>query len=157
MPPTQLHGARQFEAALSKLTPAIEKRFMRKHLRSGAKMILENTLRYVPVGTTKKRKTQRLNRSFTVRALKRSRVRIGYRITTKNNSRFVRTTKSGKRYFVPTILEYGSGKQNIAPHPFMRPGVDTAKSRVVAHLAAGFREGLNEWAAKTKAKTLSGR
>lgn len=116
---------------------------IRKALRLGAKDMLAATKRLAPVDTGL------LKKSLTVRALKRKRGRIGFRIGYKNVEQIATVTKEGTRHFYPAVVEYGSSKQT--PHPFMRPAFDQNKEASKKIISAEVRTGITE-AAKRLAK-----
>lgn len=53
------------------------------------------------------------------------------------NNKFVKYSKTGKRYYYPTAVEYGHGGPHPAPaRPFMRPAADESRSKVRAVVKA---------------------
>lgn len=97
---------RDFEALPGK----IQKKIGRKVLRAGAKIVADKAKILAPVDTGA------LRRSIKVRAMKRSRTRIGY------------IAFSNVRYAF--AVEYGRPRKGVPGNPFMTVASDTSKNRV---------------------------
>ena len=54
-----------------------------------------------------------------LKAMKRSREKIGYKVAVMNAEGLTKTTKEGKKFFYPALVEWRPG------HAFMRPSYDT--------------------------------
>lgn len=150
-------GLHAFEKLLERLGTKDANAIVRKSQRVAAKSMMEETKKRAPVDTGL------LKKSLAVRALKRKRGRIGFRVGYKNVDlivakgsgfgAFVRNLKKfgkadiktpkpakEKRYFYPAIVEYGS--KNNPPHPFMRPAFDAHKAAAKQLIVNTVREGI---------------
>jgi HK97 gp10 family phage protein len=145
----KFEGFSELAAKLKELPVKVEKKVIRTALRSGTKIIADATKANAPV------LTGTMKRAITVRAMKRSRNRIGFMVTF--NKRYTdklvrmsktRTTKKGTpvRYFYPAAIEYGT--KHAPAHPFMRPAFDSKVSEATRVIGDELGKGIVE-AART--------
>src|SRR5580700_1787605 len=113
MPPAVvITGVKAIDRRLRTLEPRVQKKVLRQSMRAGMKIIQTEMKAQVPVdkGLTKK--------SVKVRALKqKGRKRIGIEVRVSGPG-MVKTRNGGKRFFLPSGIEYGT-KEN-PPNPFGR-------------------------------------
>jgi HK97 gp10 family phage protein len=109
-------GVKEIDRALKELEPKIQRKVLRQAMRSGMKLVMQDALMRVPV------LTGLLKRNIKLRAMKRSRNRVGLLVQIKSDPGFVKMSKAGVRYFTPAAVEFGHG--TVPPHPFMRPAYD---------------------------------
>lgn len=129
-------GLEELKKSLHLLSKTGAKRAIRKAMRAGTNKMLAATKENAPVDTGLMKK------SLVVRALKRKRGRIGFRIGFKNvhellaksnnttveeeaKAKLSSHIKGKKRHFYPAVVEYGS--QNHEPNPFMRSAFERHK------------------------------
>ena len=135
----------------------MQRALFRGPLKTAAKILLERIKAEVPKGAGD------LARSLKVRAIKRSRVRVGYIVRTgKEDAVFSGATfygafvelghKIGKRLSKATIKEFGDKRGKVQPNAFMLRGLIGARGLV----KAVFRNELNRVIAESVSKTNVG-
>lgn len=141
-------GFDELKRAFLGMPEVLQKKIMRGPLRVGEKLIQQEAMRRAPVDTGLMRD------SMIVRALKRSRVRYGYKLMYRtlptvpsdvHGVGLAKVTKAGKRHFYPAVIEYGATKGNHPPMPFLRPAFDAKKDEVVALVGGAVREVIAEF------------
>jgi len=140
-------GDKVLDALLAGLEPKLQKKLSRQATRKAAKdIVLPEARNRVPVDTGD------LDDSLTVRAVKRSRGKIGHMVTTRDG--FFKGDQ-----FYGAMLEFGtkerkhkSGKSvgSIQPHSFafLRPAIYDNEARIKTEYINDVRELINEAAKK---------
>ena len=88
-----------------------------------------------------------MRRSITVRAARKRRrgvIDIRVLFDTRRFPQLIKTTKTGRAYFYPAVVEYGSARRNVPPRPFMRPAWEARKHLVYALVKRLIRLGIEE-------------
>lgn len=134
MPPgkLELDGAAGLMKALSELDKKASKKVIRSAMRSAAKPILAQAKANAPV------KTGLAKKSLKIRALPRSRNRIGVAVQTKDGD------FKGEAFYV-SFYEYGSKHQPA--QPFMRNSFDTKKGEAAKIAGNMIVQGIEQQAA----------
>ena len=139
-------GDKEIMRKLEALTGTQAKAVLRKGLREGAKVFLQQIRSNVVSmfsGAKISKRTGKHNtrigmfrkimrKALTVRAgKKRRRGFISFRVifNTDKYPELFDDTSEGKRYFIPTLLEYGHG--GAKPIPFMRSAFDAKKNQAL--------------------------
>jgi HK97 gp10 family phage protein len=120
MPKVVVTGIPEIDRKLKKLAPAVQRKVVRKAMRSGMKLVLVEAQVNVPVlsGLTKE--------NLEIHQAKPKRGQMTMLVRVKKNEGFIKTSKKGERAFYPADVEFGHGGPRPAePHPFMRPAYDT--------------------------------
>lgn len=121
-------GDKELLKTMSGLPAAIEKKVMRPALRAGGKVALARVKLEAPTSrgkSGKRRKSGALKRSLRVKAIKRSRKKIGVRIV--SGSEWFR----GPTYYAAFVeLGYRRGSKKIPGQRFMRRGLYESESLV---------------------------
>ncbi len=113
MPPTVVvTGIKEIDRKLKRLEPKVQKKVLRQSMRAGLKIVQTEMKSQAPVdrGITRK--------SVKVRALKRSRKRIGMEVRVGANPDLIAHWASGEPFFYPAGIEYGD--KDHQPNPFGR-------------------------------------
>ena len=113
--------------SLQALPRKVQGKILRTAMRNGTKTVAAKTRELAPVDTGL------LKRSFAVRALKRKKGRVGYRITIKNVDKIIKTGEHGQRYFYPAAIEYGTHTRPAKP--FMRPAFEQTVEHATDQIA----------------------
>lgn len=109
-------GDKKLTASFNKLALKTQKKFTRKALRAGAKVVQQEYKARVPVDTG------RLKRGIKVRAGKRSRRGISINIETPTRDKL--GIEADDPYYYPAIIEYGGGAT-----PAYAPGRKALKAK----------------------------
>lgn len=123
----RLLGDKELRAVLAGLGGPKLKSALRKALRAGGKIVLALAKSRVP------RDTGALARGLRLRALKRSRVRLGVRVMTPPREK-LKIDPDAKGYY-PAHVELGHKKPDgtqVPAQPFLRNAHDQSEGRVVA-------------------------
>ncbi len=105
-------GIKEIDKKLKRLEPKVQKKVLRQSMRAGLKIVQTEMKSQIPVDKGLARK------NIKVRALKRSRKRIGMEVRVAAAPGLVVTSASGKRFFYPAGIEYGDSEHQ--PNPFGR-------------------------------------
>jgi HK97 gp10 family phage protein len=110
-------GIREIDRKLKTLEARVQKKILRRAMRTGMKVVLAEAQALVPVlsGLTKE--------NLKLRAGKRSRNKTTLNVQVANAEGLTKETSEGKKFFYPAVVEWGH--DNVPPHPFMRPAYDT--------------------------------
>lgn len=112
-------GIREIDRRLKRLEPAVQKKILRKAIRSGLKLVAEEVKARAPVDKGALRKGIKVR---ACRRRKRGAIELEVRIAATDETK--RTSKkSGKTVFYPAIVEYGRNDKlsgSVPPNPFMR-------------------------------------
>lgn len=151
MPTETVQGAADLQRKLDGLDKKVRGKLERKGTRAGTKVFADDTKRRVPF------ESGLMKSAITVRALKRKKGRVGYRVTFNTTAKgrgtkairskrerggFYTTTKAGKTYFYPAIVEYGAENQPAqAP---MRQAFDAKKGQALDKVISSIREGIRD-------------
>lgn len=124
-------GYRELDRKLASLEPKIQKKVGRKVLRDAVKaIVLPKAKAGAPIDTGQ------LEKSLTVRAMKRSRkARIGFEVTTGGKNR------KGE-YFYGWFHEFGT--KHMKSDPFLRPAGYSSEGEIRDVLAGGIRTELKK-------------
>lgn len=139
-----IQGGAELARLLDQMPKRLADKIQRQTMQQVTKDVASAITASAPVGPHKKKKRARLKANIAVRALKRSRTRIGYRTIIKNPELFKTTTKAGVEHFYPTVVEYGSAKRNISPHPFIRPAFEAKRASSLAKIREGIMQGIQQ-------------
>ena len=130
---SQLGDAR-LQRKLHSLGNKIEKKIVRRALRTAAKVVLQAAKARVPVDTGA------LKKGLKVRATKRSRTIIGVHIRTPTRAELgIHPDDPG---YYPAVIEYGA--EGHAAQPFLRPAMDEARDKARQVIADSIRAGIAE-------------
>lgn len=142
-----VEGMHAVENLLNDIGAAASDKVIRKALRAGSNSMLKETKAAAPVDSGL------LKRSLIVRALRRKKGRIGFRIGFKNVEQIVERSTFGKnkfgphdpnkkkkRHFYPAVVEYGA--KNKPAKPFMRPVFQRNKEEALNIIKTELREGV---------------
>ncbi len=130
-------GVEAIDKKLRKLSGAVGKKVVRRSMRKGMKIIAAATKSEVPVdtGLTKK--------SVQVRALKRSRKRLGIEVRVSGKvPGLIKTSAAGKRTFYPAVVEYG--RKGVPGNPFMRRAYSANAEHARQVTLADLKQGVDE-------------
>lgn len=146
-----LEGEKELIRKLNDLDTKVRGKLERKGTREGTKVFADDTRRRTPF------RSGLMKSAITVRALKRKKGRVGYRVTFNTTAKgrgtkairskraaggFYSVTKSGKKYFYPAIVEYGAKNQEAqAP---MRQAFDSKKDAALQKVIVSIREGVRD-------------
>lgn len=145
-----VQGAADLKKKLDTLDKKVASKLERKGTRDGTKVFADKIRSRVPFDSGLYKS------SITVRALKRKKGRIGYRVTVNTKGKggrkaakskragggFYTTSKAGKTFFYPAIIEYGAeGRPAQAP---MRQGFDAGKGQALDKVITSIREGIRD-------------
>lgn len=105
-------GDKEIDRRLKSLLPRIQKKVLRSAMRKGMKLVLADAQARVPVltGLTKEH--------LKLKAMKRSRSRVGLNVQVGNAEGLTKTSAEGKKVFYPAVVEWTPGQA------FMRPAYD---------------------------------
>ena len=114
----------------------VQKKVIKQGMRKGLKVLAGDVRTQVPVetGLTKSAVQVRV-----VKSRKRDRFALEVRISGKKEGLKV-TTKSGKVFFYPAVIEYGH--HGVAPNPFMRRSFDSRGPEARAVAIQAIRDGV---------------
>lgn len=129
-----LVGGKSLQRTFDALTPAIQKKVLRKGLRAVWKLVL------TAVKSAARLISPRLARFMTLRALKRSRQRVGVVISTPKREK-LGIAQDAKGYW-PAHHEYGTSKMKATP--YLRPTVDAWRERVFRLTGVKIRAAIDE-------------
>lgn len=142
---------------LTDLGRTIERKIVRSAIRNGMKPMLAATKKAAPVDSGLMKK------SLVIRSLKQKRGRpIAVQIGFKNVAQIVERSTYGrgfgprdpnkkkKRYFYPTVVEYGTRTRTAKP--FMRPAFESTKQQSLDTINKEVRSGIEAWAARNANK-----
>lgn len=134
-------GVPELQKKLAALPWALQRKIMRKALRLAGKPVLATAKAMVPVDTGA------LKKGLKLRAIKRnSRGIIGVRVTTP--SREALGLEKDEAYY-PAVLEFGI--QGKPAHPYMRPAIETNRSKSLDIIKTEVAKGLEQEAARPAA------
>ena len=134
-----LEGAENLERALDVMEAKVAKKITKRAMREGAKVVLRQAKANAPVDTGN------MKRSMTVRAAakrKRGEASFNVMFNTKKYPDLVTTTADGKRYFYPTVVEYGTSTR--PGNGFMRRAWDSQKAAALRVIMGQFRKGITD-------------
>lgn len=134
-----LVGDKKLQKTLKKLALKDQKKLVRSELRKAAKPILRDTIANAPKTAES---SGDLKKSIKLRAIKRSRNKIGVRIVAGAET----GSEALKRLGYATYTEWGS--KNQAAQKFMRKAVDRGRQKFDQDLAAGIGKALEREAKK---------
>lgn len=117
-------GDKKLIKQLAKLPDRLQKKILRSAMRKAAKPVLASAKSKVPRVTGIN--TDPLRKGLKVKALKRSRNRIGVRIVTPERS--VLGIPEGSKWYYPAHIELGTSK--VAAVPYLRNAVAENKEQV---------------------------
>ena len=144
-----LAGAMELDNKLRNLEAKVGKKISRKAVRDGAKVIRDRAkqnARSLVGGKMGKL----LAKYLTIRAWKRKYQKGGFgvsvQLSDKANEQFVSISKSGKRSYIPSAIEYGHAY--AAPNPFMRKAFDEEKNKAANKIISSLKAGIEEEAKK---------
>ena len=129
----KLLGIKELEAKFRRLPDRVQKKILRPSMRAGAKEVQQAAKAAVP------KDTGRLRRSLILKAIKRSRNRIGFVVRTKGREFF--GIDAGSKWYYPAIIEYGYvrfGKQYPA-RSYLRSTVERLRPIVLRRIGADVR------------------
>ena len=140
----KLLGDKSLSRTFSRLPGAVQKKLLRKGLRAGAKIVLARAR--ILAG----RISKQLGRLLKVRALKRSRRRMGVLVVAPTKAK-LGIPEDAKGYW-PAHIEFGfrhtSGKQ-VPARPYLRPAADQTKEAAFKAIGDSLREAVDqEWRKK---------
>lgn len=142
----KIHGAEELKAKLLTLT----KGEMRKVLTDGAKDAMSHVQRRAKALAPKDRGT--IRRSIRLRTIKRSRVRVGARVTiAKNDNAYA---QRGRWYGGFVELGHKKGSAIVTPKEFMRRALKESKMVVVSSFGGYVRIRIRKLMAKKAAKGI---
>jgi HK97 gp10 family phage protein len=129
-------GIKDIDKRLRQLEPKVGRKVVRQAIRASLKIMAQEVKNQVPVrtGLTKS--------SVQVRALKakkRGAIALEVRISGKVEG-LIKTTRKGKRFFTPALVEYGH--KGVAPNPFMRRAFEARGEQVRAFAIKAIRDGI---------------
>lgn len=124
-----LTGSKELQARLAALPSNVQKKLARHALRAAAKQIQADAIRFAPEG-----ETHELKDGIKVRAMKRSRTRIGVQV-------FIDTTTQPTRFHA-AFTEFGTRKES--PQPFMRPAFEKNKGSTKGLIEEDIREAIED-------------
>lgn len=110
-----LLGDKKLIRKLKRMEPAVQKRIMRKALRAGARPVRDESRRRAPI------LTGRLKKSIKIRALKRSRNKLGVLVQTGTRAEL--GIDPDDRYYYPAHVELGHG--SVPAIPYLRGALDS--------------------------------
>lgn len=142
-----LVGAAEVTRRLKLLPPAVQKKVGRRAFTRAARSVLAAARANVPV------LTGTLRRNLKSRAFRRTRTgRIGRLIRTPLRSELGGRHVDEPGYY-PAVVEYGAA--HVPARPFLRPALESNRTRVFAILAEEFGKGIRDEARKLGAVRLA--
>lgn len=151
----EVKGLKKLEKKLNGFEAKIGKKIMRKALRTGAKVVkqAQKTKATSVVGGDM---GTNISRSIVVRSLKVRRKQL-YRVSSMlnpNNYSLIHITQAGKRYYIPTAIEYGHANpglggttiKDVAPKPFMRVAMNESESAAKRAVIQELKKGIEQQA-----------
>lgn len=124
----ELLGDKELAKTFSELPDALERKVLNRALRQGANYLKAITEPRIPRDPNRKRAGTHTADTLTVKALKRSRRRIGYRIQTGTREQLGIDPKD--KYYYPVATELGNRK--TPPQAPMRIALRSGKEAVLA-------------------------
>jgi len=118
---------------LAKLEARIQKKIVRKALRTAGKMVLADARARVPVDTGA------LKKGLKLRAVKSRGGFVGVHITTPRRDE-LGIPQSAKHYY-PAVLEYGA--ENHPARPYLRPALDANRSKAIEIIRSEIRKAVS--------------
>jgi len=134
----KLLGAVELERAFKQLPPASEKKVVRSALRKAAKRIRKVSESLIPRGPDKPEGQHLADVGLKVRALKRSRKRVGVLILTPTRGE-LGIGATDKSYY-PAHLELGH--RGVPAHPYMRDAMHSHRSAELAQIGRDIGAGI---------------
>lgn len=136
----KLNGAEALAAKLRTLPTRVANKVIRQSLRAGTKIILAETIAKAPVASGL------LKRTLKVRAMKRSRNRIGVQVVTEGGF------YKGKAFYGAFVelghkagpRKLGDQPQEVAAKPFIKPAFDAVKERAANVILQSMRQGIEQ-------------
>jgi HK97 gp10 family phage protein len=146
-----VQGAKDLVAKLAALERKVASKLERQGTRAGTKVFADEIKNNVPVDSGL------LRSAITVRALKRKKGRVGYRVTINTQGKagrtkaakakraaggFFTTSKAGKKHFYPAVIEYGA--ENRPAQAPMRKSFDRKKDAALDKVITSIRDGIRD-------------
>lgn len=119
-------GDKELERKFASLAVKIQKKLAKAAIGVAIKEVLKRAKQLVPV------KSGALRDSLHIKSLKGRGKIIGYRVST--GSRETLGIDAKDKYFFPAAVEFGHG--NVSAKPFIRPAIDSQKSRLLGIIAS---------------------
>ena len=153
---SRLHGAEELQADLKTLPIAIQRKLLRKGLRTAANIHLRAAK--AEALAFSKGKEGRLDEPFMpkvakrlkVRALRRSRKGFGFRVVTPTREEL--GLPPGRKGYPPAHVELGTRKS--AALPFMRRPFDVNEPRMTRAISDSIREAIDETWARSRGEAV---
>lgn len=123
-----LTGDKELKALFEALPGKVQKKLTRHALRVAAKKVRDDAARIAPDNTGA------LSKSIKVRAMKRSRTRVGVQVYTDSQS----LKSDGKKGYYAAFTELGTSRE--APHPFLRPALEQNRAAAQQLIADDIRQ-----------------
>jgi HK97 gp10 family phage protein len=120
-----LLGDKELQSRLDGLEPAVAKKIVRKAIRVIGNDIRNDARALAPV------KTGALRRSIKVRAIRRSRGRMG--VIVRTGTREELGIENDDKGYYPAVQEYGS--ETVPARPYLRPALDHNQEKGVRKMA----------------------
>ncbi len=132
----KLLGIKELEAKFRKLPLRLQKKILRPSLRAGGKSVQQAVKAAVP------KDTGRLRRGIQLKAMKRSRSRMGVFVSTKGREFF--GIDADSKWYYPAIIEYGYVRHGITypARSYLRSTVERLRPTVLKRLGADIRSKL---------------
>ncbi len=126
-------GIKELEAKFRKLPLRMQNKILRPSMRAGAKLVHQAAKSAVP------KDTGLLRRSIILKAMKRSRTRIGFVVRTKGREHFGIDDKG--KWYRPAIIEYGYVRHGITypARSYLRATVERLRPTVLRRIGADIR------------------
>lgn len=126
-------GDRALERKLSRLKAATQKKIVRKALRAAAKPIRDDAKANAPVDEGDLRK------NIKVRAMRRSRVRLG--VIVRTGTRDEMGIPADSNWYYPAIVEYGY--DDVPANPYLRNALDKNRQQALRTMGAEISSGID--------------
>lgn len=138
----RLEGYEAVEKAFRRLEGPDQKKLVRASMRDGVKVVRDQAKARVPVRTGK------LKAGIKVRALRRSRTRLGIRVTLPTREELGLPSSTPGYY--PASVEFGRRTKDgrrVGAKPFLRPAWDESKERMMRVFATSLGRRMQQlWA-----------
>lgn len=121
-------GSAEVKAIFDAMPGKVQKKLIRHALRAAAKAIQEDAKRIAPD------ETGALAKSIKVRAMKRSRTRVGVQVFTDSDS----LQTDGKKGYYAAFTELGTSRE--AAQPFLRPALEGNKGQAQSMIASDIKD-----------------
>lgn len=125
-------GDKDLDRKFAQATAKLQKKVLRPAMRKGARPILQDAKVGAPV------RLGRMKKTLKIRAMKRSRNRIGVMIQTGTRAQL--GIDANDPYYYPMAVE--TGTRRMAARPFMRPALKKNKAKTMGILSREIRRGL---------------